>query len=185
MTAVARGYRRARRSAERPASGGGSGRRLSCVAEPARTGTFGGGLVVGVVEPAAGEGQTTAAQAAIEGVLEGLELLDAGCDPLPPRPAESGPVGPRRCSVGWEGVEECGDLLQAQPDVLGGGDERQATQGVSRISPLVAGTSGRADQTELVVVAQGGGAQSRAACGFPDGEFRGFGHAQHSLRTPA
>jgi hypothetical protein len=90
----------------------------------------------------------------------------------------SGPVFPAGCPVGWEGVEELGDLVQAQADVLRGGDERQAPQDVPGISPLVAGAAGGADQAALLVVAQGGGAEPGAACGLPDPELRWLAHAR-------
>lgn len=101
-----------------------------------------------------------------------MEGGDSCCYPLVPGAAESGPVCLGRCPAGWQGVQQFGDLVQGEPDALGCGDEREASEDVPGVSALVAGAAGGPDQAAVFVVAKRRGAQSCPAGGLPDGQLR-------------
>src|SRR3954471_24390484 len=138
--------------------------------EEAGAGASLGEAVVLVVEVAALEAETAAADAAVEIVAEALEFRDAFVEPATPGLRQLAPVGARRRTVLGQRVERLLDLGERQTDPLRCLHERNPAQGVPLVLPLVAGRPPRPDQPLVLVEPQCRRRHSRPVRDLPDRE---------------
>src|SRR5688572_6909245 len=113
--------------------------RRSAGFEVRRAGAVGRHRVAGVAQRALLQAQTAAADAAVEPVAEQLDASDLLVEPLPPVPAQLGPVGLGGGAVLRQRRHGLTDLVQGEPDPLCGPDERDPAKGGLLVAPLVAG----------------------------------------------
>ena len=156
----ARGYS-ARPASDRRSSSAGRGR--------------GGSPVARVCQLAAAQGETAAADALGQALLEALQLGDPLVDAGAPRGRELRPVAARRHAVGGQLVELLADLVEAEPHPLREHDERHPPDH-RPVEAAVAGPRALgADQAALLVEAQRRGRDSAAGGHLADREQ--LGHA--------
>jgi hypothetical protein len=128
----------------------------------ARPGAEFGGGVPGVPEPAHGERQAPAPDAAGEVVAQPGEHCDLFVESRSPGLGEVSPIGGgRRARVGQLG-ERGTDLAERQPDALGGADEAHPAQHVGVVLAVPGDGALGADQPLVFVEPEGRGGDARA-----------------------
>src|SRR6266700_6108034 len=119
------------------------------------TGTGIGSNVGRVGQRTTAQREAAAADARIQAVTQRRQGAYLVVEPPAPAPGEPRPVGPRRRPGFRQAGQRGGDLVERQPDVASGSDERQPTQYAALVTALAARCPGGRHEALRLVESQG------------------------------